>query len=593
MIIILVFLLISSVHATEVNDTMARVEELLHKHRGFEALQVLASYKPEEKEVYRYHRLYADAAEMTGKLYEAIKHLRLAYIYAPEEEKEKLLLYRGRMYLRMKHYPEAMTTFRLFLKLYPDSAFRQEAYYYLAEALIKSGLFTEALKYYEKAGDSIKALYGKANALQAIGMTKEAYKLYLSLLEKDSDFLKNSPETRFYLGENLRLMGRLEDARLYLTSVRESPLRYRAYISLGLIALKKKRYREAIKDLQLSLQSPERDVRRKALLLLAETYIKMGKKKEAKKKLITIKNSYPFGEDYDRASLLLARIYREEGDFLRAKRLLKDLVFRLKPYEGAMEELKELILQAKETKQEEFIKLWREMGRLFMSTSYERFLLQVVVDLKNTGKPYYDLCRWLFENGNKKARRQAALLLAEFYSEIGKAELALRFLRMADRRNDKYRRLLIRSYILEGNYRKALRVFKGLKKIKSEDISELLLIAMKEKEAVEILRNALKRVKPPAETYVKIADLLYKKNYKTEALKYYRLALSEEAKASVSNRDLEWAFYRVSYLSNRIVSENTDSIKDPMIKKMLLVYRQEKRVSETMERIFNGFSFTK
>ena len=68
---------------------------------------------------------------------------------------------------------------------------------------------------YEEAGNSSRALFGKANAYQAVGRLKDAYNLYLSLIGRDREYLNSSQETLYHVAENFRLMEKPADAKIY------------------------------------------------------------------------------------------------------------------------------------------------------------------------------------------------------------------------------------------------------------------------------------------------------------------------------------------------------------------------------------------
>ncbi len=517
---------------------------------------------------------------MNGKFHEATNYLRLSYLYAPETERASLMLQRAELSLRLKRFHEAAALLKLFIMYYPEHELLQTVEFLLAETYRKIGRYRDALRYYRRLGESTEVLFGIANTLHLMGRYREAYKIYLPLLRKDRDYLSSSEETRLYVGENLKVIGRPEDARLYLLSVKGSPLRYRAYLDLADITLAQDKPKEAIRNLQLCLLSPEWVIRRKALVMMAEANMMLGRVEEAKANLLEVKRNYPPGVDYDRASLLLTRLYRQEGNIAKAEKELRHLILRTTPFKGAMKELKELLLQAGKSGGDDFLVLWRRYRRFLLRPSEEGFLLRMASLLSDETIEYHHLWRWLFENGSATVRERAAIRLADLFLKIGDTNLALRYLKKVESASDGHRRMLSRAYYLKGDYARAFRVFQGIKRFRRQDISHALNLALRYKRAVSFFRRVLREVSPDREYLVPIADLFYINGYRKEALRYYRMAVTGGAEPL--QEDERW------WVSYRLGSQMDVYPRGTLMVALSRVLKKQQELDEELRRVFYG-----
>src|SRR4030042_940282 len=327
------------------SQPLERVMEYIQSGNSAEALKVLSGYQPSSRDMASYHLAYAKAYELSGKQYDSIAHLRLAYLYSKDNKmKEQTLIERAEAYAKIVFHYEASLIFKIFLKNSPHSRYEERGFLGLADTFYRLGLFSEAKEAYEKAGNSSRALYGKANALHSMGKIEDAHGGYLTMLEKDH----------------------LDVAKKFFSS---------------------------------ALQSSERHLRRQVLLNLADTNIKQGKQGEAKSRLLEIRKQYPYGKDYDEALLMLLQLYKKEGNFKEATSLIKELVFRYSPNQKALDEFEGLILGAGDKGEEDLLKLWRAGGHWLLQPSRSPSILKIAKGLRHSGKSYLETCTWLSHYG--------------------------------------------------------------------------------------------------------------------------------------------------------------------------------------------------
>jgi len=388
------------------------------------------------------HRYKANA-DMSG-----IEYLTQEYIHADTEDKKAaVLLKRGEIYQKMGFFYEAKANYVNLLKNHPTTRYTPHAYLSLAKTLEQLGRFDDAIEHYEKVVRAnshspihAEALYGRANALQKIGRTQDAYKAYADAMNIDKTYPENSAETQYLIGENLRLMGKKEEARQYLLKVQGSRFKVQdsavsnsfndnASISLGLIALDEGNLAEAIKYLS-SVSSRDRKLKGMAMLYLAKALSESGKSKEAVSTLDEIRHSYPYTAQYSEATLELSKIYKNEGRLNESISLLRELLNTRHIPDEAVNELQTVLLETAQKDNAQFVKLWKEYGRRFFHPSREQFLLDIAETVKDRDA-MLDLYKWLAENASEAGRAKAAAMLAGFYVDMEKPEAAKGFLTMA------------------------------------------------------------------------------------------------------------------------------------------------------------------
>jgi tetratricopeptide (TPR) repeat protein len=539
----------------QLSPVIKQAEKFTGEQKGAEAIRVLKQYRPSPEESSHYHYAYAKAYEQMNTLTEAMAHLRLAYVYASDEgSREQLLFERAELYLKMGYYPEAAQGYRRFLRAYPKSARAELARLGIGDTLLSQGLFIEALLNYEEAGGSPSALFGKANVYQELGRVKDANAFYLSAIAKDREHLNSAPETLYYMAENFRLMGKTADAKIYYSSIRNPIIRNKAEIGLGLISQNEAKYDEAIAHFNSALQSPQRAVRSKALLCMADAYIKSGRKEDGRSRLMEIKSKYAYSKDYDPALLKLAQIYKSEGKFSDAVAYLKDLSTRRSPGKEIVDEFEKLLLESRDGDAAQMLELWKFFGHFLLDPSRSPALMEIANSIRSSGKPFLDLCAWLTKKGSPGSRAQCSLALADFYADMGDAAKAAAHIRGTKGKTDEILRVKAKIYRENRDYQKSMETVLMLKEMKPDDIvffAELLETSKDAKKAVAFCEKALKNVGAPLKVYIKLADTLHRMGRNDEALKFYSIvaSLKPENRKDLSPEDAGWTYYMVSKLS--------------------------------------------
>lgn len=558
LLILYILLLIAEVEGSE----LSRIEDLIKESRYREALELLEGMRPEGDNRGLYYLLRAKSFTGLERFTDALSALSLAVSSGTAEVREEAMYLRAELYFRKRFYPEASTHFELFLKEFPESRFRNEALLALSESLRKSGRYDEALRYYEKAGNCTACLFGKANTLHLMGRHNDANKLYLELLLKDSGYIKAYPETILLIGENMMLVGKKEEARRFLNSVKEPPYKYHAYILLGEMEMASGRLNDALKFFEQSLQGSDHKLRQRAYLLSAEVLFSQGRLNEAEKRLDELISSYPFGEVYERSLLLLSDIYKKEGRYRESAIALKGLLLKRQPSAEASERLKSLMLETAVKERDTFLRLWMELRRFFLDTRNINFLFDIAVYMKNSKKEFFELSRWLYKNTGDLDKRKASFLFAEFYSIAGETDMALGILNDIRPEKDEEKRLMAKLFLDKKDYESTFKYLTGLKELKSEDIPLIIELSLyKKDQIIPLFERAISIIDAPAQAYIRLADLLYKVD-KKRALNYYRMALSEKKRTELGQRDIEWANYRIALISGKPSVEEKEVLTD-------------------------------
>jgi len=547
---------------------MERARDLVKENKPDQALAVLSSYLPDPGERSLYHALYARTLVQAERAYESIEHYRMAYIYSTSQaDKEQLLLERAETYSRLGYDTEAAVCLDVLLKTFPKSSLTEQAELGIAEARYRLGEYRESLAHFEKSGTSLRASYGKAGALQRLGRSAEAHEIYQRLLKEDPNILNSPGETLYNMAESFRQSGNLNDSRIYFNAVKDDAFKYKASLGLGMIAMDERSYDRAAEQFRAASASPERAIRREAILLQAEAFTKLGSYNEAEAALQGIRKNYPYGSAYDRAALLLARLYRERGRYEDSLRLLKELIYRRTPSGAALDELETILLEAAGRKSADMVKLWSIGGRWLLEPTRSPTLVRIARGLRHTGKPFIDVCTWLIRYGPGDAKTQARLLLADFYAGLGDTATASSYLARARVKGHSDEAVRVRARIDLAN-RKPVPAAEGLMTLREAGQDDLLLLLdavrsadpKRVRSAVDYCDRQFKKSPGTLPVYIRLADLLVETGQRTEALRYYKEALDQKSVPGDGlHRDREWAHYRIAELSGG--AERAESLK--------------------------------
>ncbi len=563
-LIVITFIMLTSVRTGWSIDkfvtpsSLERAEEMLTANKPADALAALSSYQPSHEEMSAYHYALARALVALKRPYDSIENYRLAYVFANSlEDKERIMLERADVYAAMGYYPEAAMCYDVFLKQFPKSSFSERAELGIAEAGFKNRDFRQALIHYDKAGLSVRAVMGKANTLQALGRTAEARDLYCELIEHSPKVVNSSPETLFSIGENFRQAGNKKDARFYFESVKDPVLKYRAAQGLGQLALEEANYNAAIIQFSIAAESPERTVRRDAILSRADAQMRMGKYDDAQSALEVIRNKYPYGKEADTALLMLVQLLRKKGKSAEALVLLKPLLYRQNPVGAALDDLEAMLLEAKDRDPKEFVELWTKSGRWLLEPSREQFIVNIAPALRYEGKPFLDICVWLITYGSESGKSEGRLLLAGFYADLGDGATAENYLKRAKIKghHDEVARVKAKISMVGMDFKNVSEAIMSIRDINETDLPYLLdamnLLKNKKKETA-FLEQVLRKKSVSSGILVSFADILFDAGQSLKALEYYRQATT--AKTAPERKDgtagdLEWAHYRIAVIA--------------------------------------------
>jgi tetratricopeptide (TPR) repeat protein len=584
------FLSAMSIEEGIIDPGLKKAWEMIKTDHPLEAIKLLdENHSGLENRIY-YHFCYGRALERIQKPTEAMDHYRLAYLYAPKGElKEAILLERAEGYLRIRNYSEAKIVYGLFLTEFKQSKFLTRAHSGMAQCLTALGLLSEALQHYEKAGEGLEALSGKAMVLHRLGRVKEADEVFSKAIAKDKVSFLNSEALLFYYGENLQEMGKDREALPYLSSTIKDPiLKKKADIALGLIALKARKFEEAQKYFYSALSSSDRSIRSEALYRLAESYLEAGKSNEAVQALLEYRSKYPWGKYYDEALLKLARLDLEGERFDQAGRWIRELVLRSQPRKETLTELEGLFLKLKEKDPAQMISLWNTVGYKFLNSSREPFLSAVGDVLKGSGRPYLELLRWLAKNGSEKVKIRSLINLVQYQAEAGNSDAAMADLKSLKNYKVAGDRILrLEAIILHArmDYGGAVERLLALKKIEIQDLpllEDTLTSAKDVNKALVVYEKNLRQLGGNANNYIKIADLLYEKGKKKEALQYYQKALEKDSLN-------EWVLFRSgSLMAGEEAEKRLSKVRDgnSILSKLARASLKEKEIERKMGDIF-------
>lgn len=568
-----------------VDPPLKRAWELVLADRPTDARQILSNYRPDPEVRVYYHFILGKSLEKNQKLSEAMEHYRSAYLYAPPGElKEVALLERAAGYRRIKNYDEAKLTYSLFLSHYPKSKYWEKAYLGMAHSLASIGLLPKALYYYERAGDSLEVLFGKATTLHRLSQWQKAHEFFSKGLTRDKTYLLKSEELIYYYGENLMRIGKDQEAIPYLsTTIKDPILKMKADISLGKIALKSGKKEEAVNYFNSALSSTDRKVKQEALFQLGEAQLGAGKKNEARQIFQEYLQKYPSGKAQEDVQLKLATLDLEEGRFEQAGKRFKEVVLSIHPTQEAFVGLERCLLQMKEKEPAKMISLWKAVSQKFLESSREPFLLLMSEALKGSGQPYLELHRWLIKNGSLKAKVRSLLALAEAQVEAGDLNSAwdtLNALKKGKVSGDDLLRLEARILYSRKDYGEAAERLLSLKKVVLQDLpllEDTLSSARNSKKAMAFFEKQVVLLGGNANNYITLADSYYQKGKKKEALQYYQKALEKDSLN-------EWALLRAgSLLTGEDARKMLGRINDgSLVGKLARINQREKEIERKM-----------
>ncbi len=505
--------------------------------RIYEALRILSRHIPSDRERPLYYYIKGKALLEVKRHREAIDYLHRAYITAKDGRlREYALFERGLGYLKAGFYYEASANFMLFIRLFPESSLIRDAYIYYARSSLKTGRYVEALSYYRRIEEGPEVIFGKAEVFQRLGLYTAAAELYDRGLIRYKEYMQNNPDVLYYYADNLRHTGRLKEAKQIYYLLMDTEYRERAYLGVGLIEFSRDDRERAEAYFKRAALSPDRVVRRKALLYLGKTLVLKGEKEKAIEYLEGVRKYFPYTPESDEGLLLLATLFRERGEYLRAGRYLKEILFGRRPSEEAIDELDSLVRESMVKDPEAFGRIWDESGLWLFSPSREETLLEVAEFMTRTSGDFFRIYTYLRENGSREAKVQALSQLATYYArlgDLGKTEALYRELKALHPTGDGPVRVRAWLLALRGEKEDAFSEVLGITRPGEGDL-ELL---WKVKEGAPPLRfieeyRRMARLAGVPLRYSEMADFLTERGMRKEAARYYALALKVDPQDS-------------------------------------------------------------
>jgi len=558
--------------------SLSHALSLVETNRIPDAMKSLAAFRPDMETLGPYHYIYGRAFISARNPHEAASRYRRASIYASNPDLKELSLFlAAETELGMGYYYEARIHCLIFLKKFPNSPRIRRVRTVLARSLYGTGRLSEALRQFDLAGNAPEVLYGRADTLQKMGMTREASQAYAAAAAVDGRYPDSSEETRYWLGENLRLSGDAGHAKELLLTIKGEGLRDRAAISLGEMAAAESDPEEAIRRFTSALGSKDKKVRRLAILRLADAEATRGNNGEAARRLAEIVRMYPFTREYDDAVLRLARLKAKAGDEIGALSLLTKLVLRASPLrKNALDGIEAILLSARGKGGERFVSLWNAGGRWLMEASREASLVTIAGELKGTGDPYLELVRWLSRYGSGAVRVENLVALSRQYVETGDVNgvrNCLKSIKGIGGSGDEVLRVEAALKFSQKDYRGAADTLLMLRDVEGKDaflLGETLPYAGNSRKAAAALETAVSRSDAGTRELSRLADALFDAGRKDDAARYYRGAVGKDP----AN---EWACYRLALLLGKDGGEEfLKKIKtDPTLARMARAARRE------------------
>ncbi len=522
-----------SLTCTEVygSESLQKAFEAIDEGRNYEAMRLLSQYRPSKKELPRYYYLKGRALEGAKRHRKAIGYLNRAYITAKDTTlKEDALFERGVAYLMSGFHYEAASNFRLFINLYPDSPLIQRAYLNYAQASQKTGNYVEALAYFRKVSDTPEAIFGKAEVFQRLGLFSAAHELYNTGLISYKNYIEKHPDILYYYAENLRIIGKTEQAKSLFYLLMDTYLRERAYLGLGLIEYTRNDMESAEMYLKKASESPDRVIRRQALLNLGRTSIATDQKNRAIEYLKLLRRDYPYTPESEEALLLLAGLMRERKDYLQAEKYLREILFGRKPMKAALNELEILINESIDNDTRSFREIWNNSGQWLYAPSREDTLLNVAEALRNSGGDFIRVYTYLIKNGSKRIRAKSLSQLAIFFSRLSDVKRVEKLVTSLEKLNPGGDEILrARAWLYYLKEKKKL-AYSGITRI-SHPVNDDIDLLWRVKEGAPSVKSFIKNYKFMSRAtgeplrYTEIGDLLADKGMKKKAAKYFNLAL--------------------------------------------------------------------
>ncbi|MCL2102672.1 MAG: hypothetical protein FWH25_01400 [Syntrophorhabdaceae bacterium] len=555
---------------------------LVEEKRAYAAIEELEEFTPEFFDLGPYHYVLGQAFSLTKDTLKSAFHLRLASVYATQDElRETALLLAAETEYDAGYRFEAKSSCMIFLKKFPESELAGKVRILLARSLAGIGRHRDALRQFEMAGGTEEALFGKANTLQMMGMTTEATQAYSEAMSKNAKFASHDDDTRLWMGENNRISGLTYRAKNMLSKVTTpGNLDYAAF-GLAEIAVKESRVESAIARFDKVASSKNMRLGRKAALRAAELEASNKNFPETARRLEELITKYPFTEEYDQATLLLARVRIEMGEYDEAVRWFLRLAARPSAVRAqALDEMERALLAVREKEPERLASLWSAFSQWLMNPSRESTLVMIADELRGSAS-YEELVQWLSKYGSTPVRARYLEMQAVRFAAAGETEEVRGILQKLKRENISGDPLIRTEGYLkfaEKDYVGAEQALLSLERMMENDIlmlGELLSVLDDPQKTITALEEEISKTGVPMGVIVKLADVHYDAGRKEQAIVYYHMAAEKDPVD-------EWSCYRLFVLLGKEEGEEYRKriVKDKALLRMADVMLKEQKSNE-------------
>ncbi len=534
------------------------VTDLMIEGKYFEALKELKNYETDGVEsIAIYHFLYGESYFQLQQFSKSTIYFRISYIFASNDElREVSLLKRAEAYQESRLFQEAKGYYNMFIDRFPSSKYIEKVHLNLAKILTEIGIYVEAAEHFGKGGEESEAMFGMARALHKLDMIDDAKMVYDDAMLADKKYPERFPEAYYFMGENMRKAGNLDEAKKYLLLVQYGQYKNKANISLGLIDMEQSKNKQAVSKFRTASMSRDKIEQAISLFHLSKAYMNDGNLEKAIMTLEKMRLEYFDFALYKDCILELSRLYRKAGRTRDSLSLIKELVYTKDPPVEVFDDIEQILLESveyagKEKENEvKLVELWKELEIWVTEKTREKFLLKISRGLRHEGEPFLKLATWLVKNTSRSVRVQAAVDLADYYVETGHIKTAKMYMEVADEsftKRDSSIRVEVKLELVDGKTQSAFKRLKGIKEFKPNDFNILVKIikalkdekSNKEDEAIAYFEKLLAKGEWSAKNYIMIADFFNEKGQKNKALKYYRIAYKKDP-------ENQWVAYRIS-----------------------------------------------
>lgn len=261
----------------------------------------------------------------------------LDFVQISTSEEDSLKFTTGENYYMNNDCDNATRSLKLYIQQFPSGGFVLNAYNYLSQCMEKIGSNDEAIYYYTKIVEypenqyTAKALLKVARAMYAKEEYNQALNYYerlsvlaenkLMLLEATDGVMKSAWKT----GEIPKVK---ESARKLLMTekVSEDQIVYAHYL-LGTIALDKKQYNEAVRELSITTRLSSGEIGAESLYNTALIQYRQNKLEEAENLVYELPEKYPsFDYWIAKGFILHADIYVGRDNLFQAEQTLTSVI---------------------------------------------------------------------------------------------------------------------------------------------------------------------------------------------------------------------------------------------------------------------------